>query len=53
MSESDLGPINRKQTKGGKTGSTPKPSGEKGSGFSKGAKSTVERVEKQERDIGQ
>jgi hypothetical protein len=43
--------INRTQTKGGKTGSTPKPEGPKGSGLDKGAKSTKERVDEQKREI--
>ncbi len=41
--------VERDQTKGGKTGATPKPAGAKGSGFSKGAKTTNERVDAQER----
>lgn len=41
--------VKRTQTPGGKTGASPKPDGAKGSGFSKGAKSTTKRVEEQKR----
>lgn len=41
--------VKRTQTKGGKTGASPKPGGAKGSGFEKGAKTTKERVEEQKR----
>lgn len=41
--------VKRTQTKGGKTGASPKPDGAKGSGLSKGAKTTQERVDSQER----
>lgn len=44
--------VTRKQTKGGKTGASPKPGGAKGSGMSKGAKTTTERVDSQERKTG-